>query len=554
MFRLATLISLVAASAQAATYDRYAGYSPATSITDNAAMDLDQLKFNEQLYARKNTNAKQVYIQGGHSGSYAMMKLVGLDGGGAKSYPAGTRVLGTNEAGGIVEGTLQNDVAWTADDSVAIVNVTYNVGDRQATYLTCQVGGLYVFGEANRAGCFTDLDNGGGSVRFVLAGDADTKYTEYTYEYNQREDNMNSRTLQSMSKTAEARYKLATGSYFDEYRTFVNYYGDYDYADKWIMAADAAKNTNFKSGRGNSDFSIMTMRPGEGEAMKKGAAYLTLWMEVMHELNEAVAKCYAGAEDAVHSVDEAVAYYTGSLSTEADTKEGILLYALAEVRAHQSKTAGHMGDKDTGDAYVNVQVMEHFKRMQGFVSGGTPDLCAKAEESKEVIAAEMKIPLIQGVLRYAHLRQYGFPETLEDQERTLAEGATFAATVLPFVHQCGSREAKLIHDYMRVASNNNKFNYAAVRDALESTYACMGISCERVGGIWSGADWKEDGNPCGGAPEDDGVSVGGVFGIIVGLVLAGWVFIRYRHKFFARKEKKLPEMYTGNIAAVSEIS
>jgi len=153
MFRLATLISLVAASAQAATYDRYAGYSPATSITDNAAMDLDQLKFNEQLYARKNNNAKQVYIQGGHSGSYAMMKLVGLDGGGAKSYPAGTRVLGTNEAGGIVEGTLQNDVAWTADDSVAIVNVTYNVGDRQATYLTCQVGGLYVFGEANRAGC-----------------------------------------------------------------------------------------------------------------------------------------------------------------------------------------------------------------------------------------------------------------------------------------------------------------------------------------------------------------------------------------------------------------
>ena len=108
---------------------------------------------------------------------------------------------------------------------------------------------------------------------------------------------------------------------------------------------------------------------------------------------------------------------------------------------------------------------------------------------------------------------------------------------------------------MRVESNNNKFRFDAVRDALEATYKCMAINCTDVGGIWDGQEWQTDGQPCGGShTNDDGVSAGGVFGIMFGLVLAGWVFIRYRHKFFARKEKKLPEMYTGNIAAVSEIS
>jgi hypothetical protein len=303
---------------------------------------------------------------------------------------------------------------------------------------------------------------------------------------------------------------------------------------------------------GNHDFGFLTERAAQGEAMKKGAAYLTLWMEVAYQLAKAVDYC--GASDAVHHVDEAVAYYTGSLTTQVDTKEGILLYALAAVRARQAKTAGHMGGNDSGDAYVNIKVMELLKSLQGYVKSASKDGCAKALLVREEIMTLIKIPLIQGVLRYAHIRQYEFPETLLDQERTRAEGATFAASVLPFVHACNAREAAIIHENMQIESNNDKFNFAAVRDALASTYACMGINCTLVGGIWDGTDWRTDGVPCTVSKQDDGVSVGGVFGIMFGLVLAGWVFIRYRHVIFARKEKKLPEMYTGNIAAVSEIS
>lgn len=71
--------------------------------------------------------------------------------------------------------------------------------------------------------------------------------TNYTYAYDQRVDNMNTRTFQTMTKTAETRF-LVAGSFFEEYQQFVDYYGDHDYADKFIMAADNRVNTNFKNG------------------------------------------------------------------------------------------------------------------------------------------------------------------------------------------------------------------------------------------------------------------------------------------------------------------
>ena len=73
---------------------------------------------------------------------------------------------------------------------------------------------------------------------------------EYLYEYDQRGDNRNSRTLQHLSLTAQDRFQGPNGGggYFDEYSQFIDYYGDHDYADKWITAAYRFENTNFTNG------------------------------------------------------------------------------------------------------------------------------------------------------------------------------------------------------------------------------------------------------------------------------------------------------------------
>ena len=171
------------------------------------------------------------------------------------------------------------------------------------------------------------------------------------YSYDARVDNNNIRTLQRLSTQANVTMKGPDGAYYKEFQSFVDYYGDSNYGDKWVTAARNKGNTDFTSKyvpmvtmlfalsskicfltcafycynrRGNSDFSTLVKRDGQGDTMKRGSAYLNIWMEVVRYLNEAVVKCRGGVLDAASAVDKAVAYYAGSRTAE-ENSEGILL-------------------------------------------------------------------------------------------------------------------------------------------------------------------------------------------------------------------------------------
>jgi hypothetical protein len=76
------------------------------------------------------------------------------------------------------------------------------------------------------------------------------------YQYNLTSGNSNGRSLQYLSVTANTTMQAnATSPYFAVFQKFLNYYGNTDYGDKWILAALDATPTNFASGRGNADFS-----------------------------------------------------------------------------------------------------------------------------------------------------------------------------------------------------------------------------------------------------------------------------------------------------------
>lgn len=140
------------ATSRRLSFDSYAGYLPSTQITDIAAIDLDQLTLNEQLSGGKLNNALSVYKEGGHSGSYA---LLGITNSGTSDYSfvAGAQVTGVAENGQNVTGVLMSDVTWGKHTQQHFINVKYSNGDSQATYVDCQVGGLYYFHGANRGGC-----------------------------------------------------------------------------------------------------------------------------------------------------------------------------------------------------------------------------------------------------------------------------------------------------------------------------------------------------------------------------------------------------------------
>jgi hypothetical protein len=279
-------------------------------------------------------------------------------------------------------------------------------------------------------------------------------------------------------------------------------------------------------------------------------------MYVIKELYDGVDTCRMGEPYAAHAIDRAVAFYAGSLATQ-ENSDGILLYALANVRATQARTAGKTGDKDGGVALVNLEIVEEFKNAQKLLNATK---CDDAEKSVQRIVNWMKVPLIQGVLRYAYIREFGEADltTTDDKERIMAEGATFTATILPYVHKCDSKGAKIIHDNMRVNNLGAKMSYSTVRSVLEKHYDCLQVTCEQIGGIWdiTAQDWKQNGSPCdvSSTQVDTGSAVGAVLGVTVGVLIAGWLFLRYRRSRFPKRRKSLPEMYTGNIAAVTEIA
>jgi hypothetical protein len=249
------------------------------------------------------------------------------------------------------------------------------------------------------------------------------------------------------------------------------------------------------------------------EIIVKGAAYMNVAMYVIRELEDAIDDCDAGCstddcnDDAVSALDEAVAFYTGELTGGSI---GNLMYALAEKRCIDFNTCGRDGDSSTGKAKVNYEIFDDFDRMENALR--LKD-CGVARTTKERIARQIFVPLVQGTLRYAYITGVQSGAT----QKSEAEGAAFAAAILPMVHSCNADDAQTIHDNMKTGQANTA-DFNAVKKAFENNYDCLGITCEDVGGYWNGGDkvYFEGAGPCGSGDSGDSSNVGMAVGISVG--------------------------------------
>lgn len=322
--------------------------------------------------------------------------------------------------------------------------------------------------------------------------------------------------------------------------------GAFDYADKWVMAAFSGSRTSFSNG--NADFGLYDFA-GKAEAIKKGTAYMNIWMYVIREMEDALDDCQEGCDfeqncndDPVQAWDEAVAFYTGSLEGKDGSGDGKLLHALADKRCANFKTCGDLANTDSGVSHVNLEIFREFSiGLNKLVQGE----CASARAQKERIEQLMAIPLIQGTLRYAYITDF------EDAgEKSEAEGAVFAAAVLPLVHACNAEAAATIYNNMKVGQNGSA-NFQQVKEAFESVYSCMGLRGEYVGGLWDSATQQY---MKGAAPA--GSSSGGDknVGLIVGLTVGGFVFLVLVYFLSVKRGKKAAAQKQLDVEAQEQAS
>jgi hypothetical protein len=218
------------------------------------------------------------------------------------------------------------------------------------------------------------------------------------------------------------------------------------------------------------------------EAIGKGIDSLNVYMWVSLELEDALASCQDYCDekecsmDAVRSWDKAVAYMAGSLEGPDGLGQGVFLYGLADKQCVNFKTCGDLADANEGTAHTNIELIRQFEAGVRHLLTGK---CSAARDNKKRIEQLMAVPLIQSTLRYAYINE--FEVDAGDQED--AQGATFAAAILPLIHFCDPDDAQRIYDEMKIGTGRAT-SYVAVKGSLERNYPCLGLRCGDVGGLW----------------------------------------------------------------------
>jgi hypothetical protein len=316
---------------------------------------------------------------------------------------------------------------------------------------TCKEGGYTPNGNPITSGCFT----AGAITVGTNVGTASNVVNKY-------------RTLQGFS--TQAQTKMAMQETYQIYRA---YYGAGDYANQYVLAALGS--TGGFSGLGN-DARI--------QGAKKGTAYMNVWMYVIHEIEDAISDCTnsctnPGAQDCnadpVHAIDEAAAFYAGSLEGTSATGNtaGKLIFRLAEKRCSNFGTC--TGPQN--QAKANQMIMAKLQEAQTELKNAR---CSNVPALRDSIVSLMSIPLVQGSLRYA----WKVAEDPQAGETEKAEGAVFSAAILPRVAKCDAAKAKIISDNMKIdAGTFMSAGFTAVKEAFEATYCCLGITCADIGGL-----------------------------------------------------------------------
>jgi hypothetical protein len=251
-------------------------------------------------------------------------------------------------------------------------------------------------------------------------------------------------------------------------------------------------------------------------------------MYVIRELEDALDDCASKRnDDSVQALDEAVAFYTGSLEGTDGAGSGVQMYALAEKRCADFKTCGTNGDQAEGKAFINNVIFQQFDLMQHNLNMG---LCSQARRNKEEIETNMFVPLVQGTLRYAWKKA----NEATAGEKEEAEGATFAAAVLPVLARCSENDADIIFNNMKPGSGNG-IDYLEVKHTFERNYGCMGITCSDVGGFYDDANkmWYVGAAPCDIENRHSTANVAVIVGSIAGVIALGLIFL-----FIKRRRSK----------------
>lgn len=268
----------------------------------------------------------------------------------------------------------------------------------------------------------------------------------------------------------QAFFQVSGGTtFFPTFQRFVDYYSP-TYMDQHSVAGFDGVDATFPSGASPTwEYSVYDAF-GRADVIEKATAYMIVAQYVQGSLEKAVEQCIAGnSGNALNFLDDAVAFYKGQETVDGN---GPFFFNLAISRC------GNFGVcTSPGVAPVNTDIFAEFTSLRSSLNTEAGTDCPNSAASVTTIVNKMAIPLIQGTLRYAVF--IGL-DNLQD-DKTKSEGAIFAASVLPYIHECSPAQATIIFDQMKPVAGTQEVDFKTVQQAFEACYNDFDITIEDIG-------------------------------------------------------------------------
>lgn len=197
----------------------------------------------------------------------------------------------------------------------------------------------------------------------------------------------------------------------------------------------------------------------------ESAVVLSVWMEICHELYNAIDYCGSQDDKTVLSVDRAFALWVGTGQTAESFDDGYLMYSIAQ------RGARFFG-LEIGEAWVNTEIIDLLVQLQK-IAVGCKDDSENFLKMKKVVAdilKQMTIPLLQNLLHYIDINDVNLIEL-------------YALAVVPQAIGCGS---SAFLDLRNVLLPETDFNLQNLDDefyyAMQRFQQCIRISCSDLKG------------------------------------------------------------------------
>ncbi|GKY91601.1 hypothetical protein MPSEU_000132000 [Mayamaea pseudoterrestris] len=210
--------------------------------------------------------------------------------------------------------------------------------------------------------------------------------------------------------------------------------------------------------------------PLKSPVAAEAAVVLNLWMELANDLYLTVASCKNRMftdDEAVHSVDGAVAYWIGDgeLADPDNTKKGHLFYALAE------ELGGYFNTMQGKQSTVNTNILRLFHQAKFELS--LPSACAEDATIKRLLHIVNKI-----IAQMLVVNAQGLIHNLRVGDR--ARIRVYAHAYVPLVAACSPTQFEFLRSKL-LDYSHSEVEVDLLVDAIRKTFPCFNIACNEVG-------------------------------------------------------------------------